>query len=121
MSGVSHDTRVLMEQMEGNDKVRLAMDVFCYRIKKYVGSYLTVLRGKATAIVFGGGIGEDTPWVREQVCKDMEWCGLRLDAAENDRLINREGRISTSNSRLHAFVIFTQEALLLAYKAVTAV
>ena len=120
MSGVSHDTRVLMEQMEGNDKVRLAMDVFCYRIRKYVGSYLAVLRGEATAIVFGGGIGEDTPWVREQVCKDMEWCGLRLDAAENERLINREGRISAGDSRLHAFVILTQEALMLAHQTVTA-
>ncbi len=121
MSGVSHDTRVLMERMDGNDKFRLAMDVFCYRVRKYVGAYLAALRGEATAIIFGGGIGEDTPWVREQVCHGMEWCGLRLDAEENSRLINREGRISTGDSKLGAFVIPTQEALMLAHQAVRAI
>ena len=118
MSGISHDTRVLMDQMEGNDRIRLAMDVFCYRVRKYVGAYLAVLRGEATAIVFGGGIGEDTPWIREQVCSGMEWCGLRLDAGENSRIINSEGRISSGDSRIQAFVIPTQEALMLAHQAV---
>lgn len=118
MSGVSHDTRVLMDQMDGNDKIRLAMDVFCYRIRKYVGGYLAVLRGDAAAVVFGGGIGEDTPWIREQVCSGMEWCRLRFDAEENSRMVNSEGRISVGDSRVEAFVIPTQEALMLAHQAV---
>jgi len=118
MSQVSLDTRVLMNNMPGNEKVQLAMDVFCYRLRKYIGAYLAVLQGAATAIVFGGGIGEDSPWIREQVCAGMEWCGLQLDAAANERLINREGRISTDNSKLHAFVVLTQEALMLAHQAV---
>ena len=121
MSQVSLDTRVLMKNMPGNEKVQLAMDVFCYRLRKYIGAYLAVLRGAATAIVFGGGIGEDSPWIREQVCAGMELCGLQLDAAANERLINREGRISTDDSKLHAFVVLTQEALMRAHKAVTQV
>lgn len=118
MSQVSLDTRILMKHMPGNDKVRLAMDVFCYRLRKYIGAYLAALQGSAVAIVFGGGIGEDSPWVREQVCAGMEWCGLRLDGATNEQLINREGRISTDDSRVHAFVVLTQEALMLAHQAV---
>jgi acetate kinase len=121
MSQVSLDTRVLMKQMPGNDRVRLAMDVFCYRLRKYIGAYLAALEGAATAIVFGGGIGEDSPWIREQVCSGMEWCGLRFDTAANEQLINRDGRISTGDSTMHAFVVLTQEALMLAHQAVRCV
>ncbi len=118
MSEVSLDTRVLMKQLQGNEKVRLAMDVFCYRVRKYIGAYLAALRGEAKAIVFGGGIGEDSPWIREQICAGMKWCGLRLNIAENERLINQEGLINTGDSELNAFVILTQEALMLAHQAV---
>lgn len=117
MSGVSHDTRVLMEQREGNEKVRLTLDVFCYRLRKYIGSYLAALEGQAAAIVFGGGIGEDSPWIRERVCSAMGWCGVRLDRAANERVINCEGRITADDSRLAVFVIPTQEALMLAHLA----
>ena len=118
MSGVSHDTRVLMGQREGNQKVQLALDVFCYRLRKYIGAYLAASEGHAAAIIFGGGIGEDSPWIREQVCDGMEWCGVRLDRQENQRVINYEGKISTDDSRLAVFVIPTQEALMLAHQAI---
>lgn len=118
MSGVSHDTRVLMEKRAGNKGVQLALDVFCYRLRKYIGAYLAALEGHAAAIVFGGGIGEDSPWIREQVCEGMEWCGIRLDRQANQRLINYEGKISKDDSRLAVFVIPTQEALMLAHQAV---
>ncbi|MCC5638824.1 hypothetical protein LC593_23930 [Nostoc sp. CHAB 5844] len=72
----------------------MAMEVFCYRIRKYIGAYLATLDG-ATAIVFGGGISENTPFVREQVCEALKWCGLVLDGDRNQRTIDCEGRIST--------------------------
>lgn len=120
MSGVSHDTRILMEQRGTNEKVQLALEVFCYRLRKYLGAYLTALEGHAAAIVFGGGIGEDSPWVRQQVCGAMEWCGVQLDNEANERTVNCEGRISTGDSRLAVFVIPTQEALMLAHLAMEA-
>ncbi|MDF5729117.1 MAG: hypothetical protein PUP92_14080 [Rhizonema sp. PD38] len=61
LSGVSHDTRELMNQFNESPQVRLAMEIFCYRLRKYVGAYLAALGG-AEAIIFGGGIGEDTPF-----------------------------------------------------------
>jgi acetate kinase len=85
-----------------------------------VGAYLTALEGKAEAIVFGGGIGEDSPWVREQVCGALEWCGVHLDAEVNKRVINIEARITTDDARLAVFVIPTQEALMLAHQALRA-
>src|SRR6185437_10045321 len=64
VSGVSLDTRVLMREFASNPRARLAMEMFVYRIRKAVGAYLVALNG-AEAIIFGGGIGEDTPYVRE--------------------------------------------------------
>jgi acetate kinase len=64
------------------------------------------------------GISEDSPWIREQVCSRMKWCERRLNAAGNHGLINRQGRISTDDSRLHAFVVLTEEALMLAHQVV---
>lgn len=117
LSGVSHDTRQLMQQFETNEQVRLALDVFCYRIRKYIGAYLAALEG-AEAIVLGGGINENTPFVREQVCKGFEWCGLKLDDERNRKTINCAGRISSDDSRLHAYVIPVEEGLMIAQEAV---
>jgi len=116
LSGVSHDTRVLMKQIESNKRVQLAMDVFCYRAQKYIGGYLAVIGG-AAAVVFGGGIGEDTPYVRTQICGGFEWCGLTLDPQRNQQTINCEGRISTDDSKLHAYVIVVEEGLMIAQEA----
>lgn len=117
LSGLSHDTRVLMEQFDSNERVRLAIDVFCYRIQKYIGAYLSVLGG-AEAIVFGGGIGENTLKVREKVCKGFEWCGLKLDSERNEQTIDIEGCISTQDSSLGAYVIPVEEGLMIAFEAV---
>src|SRR5688572_30561178 len=91
----------------------LALEIFCYRIRKYIGAYLAALGG-AQAIIFGGGIGEDTPFVRVRVLEELEWCGLSLDTARNEQTINREGRITTDSSRLHVYVIPVEEGLLIA-------
>src|ERR1041385_5695758 len=68
ISGRSHDTRPLMQHFSTDERSRLAMEVFCYRARKYVGAYIAALDG-AEAIVFGGGIGEDTPFVRTRICE----------------------------------------------------
>jgi acetate kinase len=70
--------------------------------------------GGADAIVFTGGIGENSPDVRARICADMEWAGLRLDAAKNTEMVGREGKISTEDSKLHAYAIPTDEELLIA-------
>ncbi|MCU1235259.1 MAG: Acetate kinase [Candidatus Solibacter sp.] len=113
LSGVSHDTRELVPLIDSNERVRLAMDVFCYRIQKYIGAYMAAMNG-ADAIIFGGGIGEDTPWVRERICECFAWCGVELDRARNGKLINEEGQITTDSSRLHAYVVLVEEALAIA-------
>lgn len=117
ISGMSHDTRVLMEHFDNDERVRLAMEVFCYCILKYIGAYLAVLGG-AKAIVFGGGIGENTLFVRDRICSQLKWCGLTLDSERNQQTIDCEGRISSDDSRLHAYVIPVEEGLQIAQQAV---
>jgi len=84
---------------------------------------LVAMEGAATAVgaeavIFGGGIGENTPFVRVRACEGFEWCGLRIDPARNEQVIDREGRITTDDSRLHAYVIPAEEELLIAQKVV---
>jgi acetate kinase len=70
--------------------------------------------GGADAVVFTGGIGENQPEIRAQICEGLQWAGLRLDPNKNDNLAGSEGQLSTNDSRLHAFVIPTDEELLIA-------
>jgi acetate kinase len=117
VSGMSHDTRVLMKHFDNDKRVRLAMEIFCYRILKYIGAYLAALGG-AKAIVFGGGIGENTLFVRHYICSQLKWCGLEFDSDRNQQTIDCEGRISTNDSGLHAYVIPVEEGLQIAQQAV---
>ena len=94
ISGKSLDTRVLMKDYDQDPRVKLAMEMFSYRVVKAVGAYLCALGG-ADAIVFGGGIGENTPLVRERVCSSLRWCGMEMDAEKNRTLIDVEGKLST--------------------------
>jgi acetate kinase len=87
--------------------------VFCYRVKKYLGAYLAAMNG-AEAIVFAGGIGENSPAVRARICADLEWLGITLDPAANEATVGGEGRIDASGSRLELWVIPTDEELLIA-------
>jgi acetate kinase len=113
ISGLSNDMRELMAAYEANPRARLAVDVFCYRARKYLGAYLAVL-GEAEAVIFSGGIGENSPVVREKICQNMEWCGLKLDSAANSKATGKDGRISAADSRLNAFVVHTDEELIIA-------
>ncbi|MBV6623188.1 MAG: acetate/propionate family kinase [Rivularia sp. (in: Bacteria)] len=117
VSGMSHDTRVLMKHFDTDKRVRLAMEVFCYRILKYIGAYLAAMGG-AKAIVFGGGIGENTVYVRNYICSRLKWCGLVLDSERNQQVIDCEGQISTDDSELHAYAIPVEEGLQIAQEAV---
>jgi acetate kinase len=113
ISGLSNDMRELLAVYNANPRARLAVDVFCYRARKYLGAYLAVLGG-AEAIIFSGGIGENSPAVREKICQNMEWLGLRLDSVANANTIGQDGRVSTADSRLNAFVVHTDEELIIA-------
>ena len=116
ISGLTNDMRELLaeEEENGDRRARLAIDIFVARIRKYVGAYLAEMNG-ATAIVFAGGIGENSPRIRARICAHMDWFGLRLDPDRNERLLGGiEGEISTVDSRLRAYVIPTDEELLIA-------
>lgn len=115
ISGLTNDMRVLQQELKDHEdrRVRIAIQMFCYRAKKYVGAFLACMGG-ADAVVFTGGIGENQPEIRAQICAGLEWAGLRLDDNKNNEMAGREGQISTNDSRLHAFVIPTDEELLIA-------
>jgi acetate kinase len=116
ISGLTNDMRELLDEArESNDRrARLAIEIFCYRARKYIGSYLAAMNG-ADAIVFTGGIGENSAEVRAGICDGLSWLGLELDSERNHALTGgKEGVISNDNSRLAAYVIPTNEELLIA-------
>lgn len=116
ISGLTSDMRELIQEESENEdrRARLAIDIFCHRVRAYIGRYFVELGG-ADAVVFTGGIGENSPLIRERICKGLECIGLHLDAARNDQTVGGEyGIITTDDSRLKAFVIPTNEELLIA-------
>jgi acetate kinase len=115
ISGLTNDMRELQAELKEHDdrRVRLAVEVFCYRARKYIGAYLAAMGG-AEAVIFTGGIGENSAEVRERICAGMEWAGLHLDAQKNQETTGREGIISSDDSKLLAYAIPTDEELLIA-------
>jgi acetate kinase len=115
VSGLTNDMRALEEELKDHDdrRVRLAIELFCYRARKYIGAMLAC-SGGADAVVFTAGIGEHSPAVRSRICEGMQWAGLTLDEERNSQTVGREGQISTDDSKLHAWVIPTDEELLIA-------
>jgi acetate kinase len=113
VSQLSNDMRELTAAYDNNRRARLAVDMFCYRGRKYIGAYLAALSG-AEALVFSGGIGENNPFVRAAVCTGMEWCGIELDAAANASMVGRDGMISAVDSVLKVFVVRTDEEMIIA-------
>lgn len=115
VSGLTNDMRELAKQAHENGSLRaqLAIDMFCYRARKYVGAYLAAMGG-ADAVVFSAGIGEHSPEVRAAICKNLGWCGLTIDEELNIAAIGRDALISTSGSALAAWVIQTDEELMIA-------
>lgn len=116
VSGLTHDMRELLAEVEDTSDRRaaLAVEIFCYRARKYIGSYLAAMGG-AEAIVFTGGIGENSADVRARICEGLEWMGLALDESRNEACARGvEGPIHAEGSRLAAYVIPTNEELLIA-------
>ncbi len=113
VSGESNDMRNLAEMAaNGNKRAQLAIDIFAYRIKKYIGTYTAVL-GTVDAIVFTGGIGENAVDVRAQICSDMQQIGIELDAEAN-AATHGQGCISTEASRIKVYAIPTDEEFAIA-------
>src|SRR5271166_4964968 len=115
ISGLTNDMRELQAELKEHEdrRVRLGIEIFCYRARKYIGAYLAAMGG-ADAVVFTGGIGENSPDVRARICAGMVWAGLCLDPAKNQETVGREGKISTEDSKLLAYAIPTDEELLIA-------
>ncbi len=115
VSGKSLDTRVLMRHYEADERVRLAMEMFSYRVLKAAGAFIAALGG-VDALIFGGGIGENNTLLRQRVCDGLRWCGLRMDPESNRTVIDVEGRLSSEDSRVQAHVIPTEETLQIAHE-----
>ncbi len=114
ISGLSNDMRTLLEHAaRGDQRAALAIDVFCYRIRKYIGAYYAVLNG-ADAVIFTGGIGENAPHIRARACDSLEALGIRLDPARNEAAVGVEMEISAPEAATRVWVIPTNEELLIA-------
>lgn len=121
VSGISNDMRELIkEARRGNKHAQRAIDLFCYRLKKYIAAYYGVLGG-ADAVAFTGGIGENAALVRERSCEGLECLGIKIDPVRNEQTNGREGRISTDDSRVAVYVIPTDEEMVIARDTARAV
>ena len=114
LSGLSNDIRSLLQlSRDGDKRATLAIDVFCYRIRKYIGAYAAVLE-PLDAIVFTGGIGENATGLRRQICTGMSQLGVLFDPGVNETAVAKEAEISRGHSPVKVFVIPTNEQLAIA-------
>lgn len=119
ISGLTNDMRELLdeEQEKQDRRAKLAITIFCTRVRKYIGAYLAEMGG-ADAVIFTGGIGENSAVIRKRICEGLSWMGLSLDEEKNAALVGgKEGEISAHGARLRAYVIPTNEELLIARDA----
>jgi acetate kinase len=116
VSGISKDLRDIERAAEHDRHAAEAIEMFCYRVRKYIGSYLAVL-GHTDAIVFGGGIGEHSALVRERACAGLERLGIIIDTPRNRHPISQETRISVDNSAVQVWIIPLDEELYIARAA----
>jgi acetate kinase len=114
VSESSSDMRKLLQNETKNPQAKLAIEIFCYRICKYISAYLFVLGG-AEAFIFSGGIGENSPEIRQRIIRGMQWYGLNLDAKKNKAIVGlASGKISLISSKKSSaaiYVIATDENL----------
>ena len=113
LKGISgaNDMRVVLDGAEkGDDRSRLALEVYTYRIKKYIGAYVAVL-GRIDALVFTGGIGENAPVIREECCKDLSCLNIEIDTGKNNLPEDCLRQISPSGSKVKVLVVPTNEEL----------
>jgi len=120
VSGVSNDMRELVkESRRGNKPAQLAIDLFCYRLKKYISAYFGALGG-ADAVAFTGGIGENSPLVRALSCKGLECLGITVDPERNEKLNGTEAKISRDEERVGVYIVPTDEEMIIARDTVYA-
>ncbi len=114
VSGIGSDNRDITDAAEhGNKRAQLVSEMLVYEIKKYIGSYAAAMNG-LDAVIFTGGIGENAFDVRAEVCRDMEFFGIKLDEAVNDGLRGQLKKISAADSKVDVWVVPTNEELLIA-------
>ena len=113
ISGIGNDMREIEDAMATNERAKLAFDMFVYRIRKYIGSYIAALGG-CDAIVFTGGIGENSPLTRSRALQNLDFMGIELDEVANEERCEKEMEISTKNSKTKVYIIRTYEELVIA-------
>jgi len=114
VSGVSNDMREIKKEADaGNRRAQLAMEIFAYRVKKYIGAYAAVLGG-LDVLVFTGGIGENAYYIRSKICQGLEFLGVHLDEDRNRDPVKWRGVISAEDSPVKVLVIPTREDLIIA-------
>ncbi len=120
LKGLCHtnDMReILARKAQGDAKAALAFEIFCYRIRKYIGAYMAIL-GSVDAVVFAGGIGEHSAEVRERVCAEMSHLGLVLDEVKNRAFTKGAQMVHSPQSKVKIAVVQTDEALQMARESV---
>ena len=114
VSGISSDMRDIENAIaEGNDRARLALDMYEYRIKKYIGSYAAALNG-IEVLVFTGGVGENQTGTRQKICDSLAFMGVKIDAELNKISRGKEVILSTPDSTVKVVVIPTDEEFMIA-------
>lgn len=119
ISGVSSDMRDIEHAswVEKNERATLALDMYFYRVKKYIGAYAAAMGG-IDIIVFAGGVGENGPETREAICSDLEFLGIEFDKAKNDGVRSKEIDITTDDSKVKVMIVPTNEELVIAQDTV---
>ncbi|MDD3840584.1 MAG: acetate kinase [Clostridia bacterium] len=114
ISGVSSDFRDLeIKAKDGNKRAKLAIDIFVYRVKKYIGAYTAAMDG-VDIVVFTGGIGENSPTIRKDICNGMNYLGINIDMDKNQKAIGQKAVISSQSSKVKLIVMPTNEELMIA-------
>jgi len=114
VSGVSSDMREVEEAAEaGNERAKLALDMYQYRVKKYIGSY-TAAMGGVDVIIFTGGIGENADEMRKEITSNFEYLGLEFDNSKNKGVRGKEVELTKNSSRVKVWIVPTDEELVIA-------
>lgn len=118
LSGYAADMRdLILEAENGDRRCEQALDVYCYRIRQYLGSYFAVMNG-CDAIIFTAGIGENSAHIRSKVCSELEYLGIKIDETRNSNPEKlKEFKISSDDSRVEVFVVPTDEEMVIALDA----
>jgi len=122
MSGISDGMKEVVEAADaGNEKAKLAVDIFIYHVRKYLGSYYFLLEGDVDAISFTGGIGDNSPLFRQRILAGYEKFGIDIDSGLNNEIIGVEGRINSAKSKIKIFVLPKNEKVIIAKETLSLV